>query len=195
MCSFLNRIVPALIAIAIVMIAGNFPAQATEAAWSKLGQGGFVLLIRSQQSVDSENPDDFAAGDCTTGDSLTDRGRQQAQRMGARIASRGIRVTKIFTSQWCSAVETARFTFRSPKSETLPSLNATAAGSSKEATQTDEVRKVISGFRGPGNLVLVTHGNNITALTGITPREGEAILVRSKPNGEELEISGRIIFH
>lgn len=195
MCSFLTKIAQVFLLITVAMVAASLPAQATEAAWSKLGQGGYALLIRSQQPVETEDPEDFVAGDCSSQGGLTDRGRQQAQRMGARIASRGIRVTRILTSQWCSAIDTARFTFRSPEAEAVPSLNAIASGSEEEARQTEEVKKMIFTFKGPGNLVLVTHGNNITALTGITAREGEAILVRSKPNSEELEISGRIIFH
>ncbi|RWX61134.1 histidine phosphatase family protein, partial [Mesorhizobium sp. M4B.F.Ca.ET.089.01.1.1] len=41
-------------------------------------------------------------------------------------------------------------------------------------------------------LVLVTHLENIMALTGVAPREGEAVVV--EPQGDGLRVLGRVTF-
>jgi hypothetical protein len=51
----------------------------------------------------------------------------------------------------------------------------------------------IEGFAGSGNLVLVTHAENIKALTGMAAREGEAIVVRVEDGS--LRVLGKIIFN
>ena len=53
--------------------------------------------------------------------------------------------------------------------------------------------KAIGDFTGDGNLVLVTHLENIMALTGAGAREGEAVIVGV--DGEKLRVLGRIIFN
>ncbi len=50
----------------------------------------------------------------------------------------------------------------------------------------------IRGFRGPGNLAMVTHQVNITALTGQYPAQGEIFVVRSNVQGK-LELVYRIL--
>jgi hypothetical protein len=54
------------------------------------------------------------------------------------------------------------------------------------------MRALVANFSGSGNLVLVTHQENIVALTGVSPREGEAIIVKAE--GDKLHVIGRIIF-
>jgi len=48
----------------------------------------------------------------------------------------------------------------------------------------------IRGYSGSDNLVMVTHLENIVALTGISPREGEAVVV--EPQGDGLRVLGRV---
>ena len=53
-------------------------------------------------------------------------------------------------------------------------------------------RKVIADWRGPGNLLVVTHGANIQALTGGgNPDSGEIVVVTTGADGAIREI-GRI---
>jgi hypothetical protein len=57
------------------------------------------------------------------------------------------------------------------------------------ATILEEIGK----FSDRGNMVMVTHLEVIQALTGETPREGEAIIVRR--DGENIHVLGRIVFN
>ena len=52
-------------------------------------------------------------------------------------------------------------------------------------------RAIIADWKGPGTLLVVTHGANIQALTGHNPASGEIVVVAPDP-GESLREVGRI---
>ena len=49
-------------------------------------------------------------------------------------------------------------------------------------------REVIEKWRGSGSLLVVTHGANIFALTGVSPASGEIVVVR----GSGRDVVGRL---
>ncbi|TIX82497.1 MAG: hypothetical protein E5V24_20590 [Mesorhizobium sp.] len=63
---------------------------------------------------------------------------------------------------------------------------------SEKAAQLEAVLTEIRGYSGSDNLVMVTHLENIMALTGISPREGEAVIVELQ--GDGLRVLGRVTF-
>ncbi len=73
----------------------------------------------------------------------------------------------------------------------LPALDSFFDDRSTQDQQTAAVLKKIAGFNGSGNLVMVTHQVNITALTGRVPAQGEALVVRADRSGN-LELVGRL---
>jgi hypothetical protein len=52
-------------------------------------------------------------------------------------------------------------------------------------------RSLIGAWQGKGTLLVVTHGANISALTGISPASGEMVVVRIGADGA-IEPVGRI---
>ena len=171
----------------------TFQAQATEIAWAKLLEGGHTILFRHAIAPGTGDPANFKLDDCSTQRNLSDDGRQQAQRIGARLAARAIKVDIVLTSQWCRARDTAKLAFpRIPIVENA-ALNSFFDDTSSKDEQTAAVIKLIEAFEGAGNQVMVTHQVNITALTGIAPREGEAIIIDVDPTGT-LKVLGRQTF-
>ena len=58
---------------------------------------------------------------------------------------------------------------------------------------TKGARAVIAGWKGPGVLVVVTHGANILPLTGFQPAEGEMVVVEPDVAADgKLRVIGRI---
>ena len=53
------------------------------------------------------------------------------------------------------------------------------------------MRAVIAAHRSSGNLVLVTHGSTIVALTGVSPDFGELVVVAPQPGGKFV-VEGRL---
>ncbi len=169
------------------------PAKATEIAWAKLAEGGHTILLRHAIAPGTGDPSNFELDDCATQRNLSDQGRQQAQRIGARLAARAIKVDAVLTSQWCRAIDTAKLAFPRTAITPEPALNSFFADTSGKDDQTAAVLKLISAFEGSGNQVMVTHQVNILALTGVSPREGEAVIVDIDLSGG-LKVIGRQLF-
>jgi hypothetical protein len=66
--------------------------------------------------------------------------------------------------------------------------------SDQRETLTAGARAVIDKWAGSGILLVVTHGANIFALTGISPASGEIVVLR-KGSGGGSESVGRLILH
>ena len=169
-----------------------FPAAALEAVWVKLGNGGYTVLLSHAAASGSVDPPDFEIGDCSTQRRLSSRGSQEARNIGARIATRGVRVDTVRSSQWCIALDTAALVFDRAEVEEFPALNPL---SDYPDEQLAEVIAEIRAFRGAGNQMLVTHPENIEELAGRKPRRNEGVLLEADPDGDGVRVAGRIIFN
>ena len=55
------------------------------------------------------------------------------------------------------------------------------------------LRQMVTAWRGPGTLVLVTHALTVQALVGIMPEQAETVVVRRKSSDQAgLDLVGRI---
>ena len=169
------------------------PASATEAGWALLRDGGHVVLLRHAMTTGASDPANFDIEKCATQSNLSERGKQQARKIGALFAARAADIDRILSSRYCRALDTARLAFRAPPAEPFEALDLTAPGSPEAEARAAAVLQEIAGYTGSGNLVLVTHLENIQALTGAGAREGEAVIVRAE--GDHLRVLGRIIFN
>jgi phosphohistidine phosphatase SixA len=174
------------------LLFGASAAQATEAGWALLREGGHVVLLRHAYATAAGDPANVAVDDCSTQRPLSERGRQQARKMGALFSARAERTEKVLTSQFCRCTETAALAFRGSTTETLTALDPLPEDETARKTQLDDIKKVIAGWQGSGNLVLITHLANIQALTGGSAREGEAVIVRTQD--ENVHVLARIVF-
>jgi hypothetical protein len=75
----------------------------------------------------------------------------------------------------------------------MEALDLLSTDEKTAAAQNKAVIDEIRAYSGSGNLILITHQENIKALTGASAREGEAIIVRATEQG--LDVIGRIIFN
>ena len=150
---------------------------ASATARAQPGPPGPVILLRHASAPGVGDPPGFRLGDCTTQRVLDDAGRAQARAIGAHLRAAGVAAASVFASEWCRTSETAALLDLGPV-RPMPALNSFFADGSTARAQTASVREVIAGWTGPA-LVLVTHQVNITALTGIVPADGEAVVVRA----------------
>ncbi|MDR6632841.1 hypothetical protein J2X72_001625 [Phyllobacterium sp. 1468] len=169
-------------------------AYATDAAWARVQRGGYTILIQGADASGTLSPTIDSSADCSVTQTLSDRGRQLAQKLGARFAARGVRIDKVLTSSTCNARETARLSFGSISAEIFRPLDPRPANEAAKQIQIDQIRAAIVAFKGLGNLVMMTDRANIIALTGVTPRPTEAVVVSKAEEGEIVHIAGRIIF-
>lgn len=179
-----------LLVVGIILLAA--PAPATEAGWALLRDGGQVVLMRHAKAPGSGDPASFDIGSCATQRNLSDRGRQQARRIGALFQARAAPVEQVLTSRYCRARDTAVLAFGAKLVEPFEALDI-APDDDAMARHREAILSRIGAYSGSGNLVMVTHLEIIEALTGGRAREGEAIILSKQ--GENLRPAARITFN
>lgn len=163
---------------------------AGDAPWDLLRGGGQVVVMRHATTTPGTgDPPGFRLDDCATQRNLTDAGRDEARRVGAAFRAHGIVVAGVRSSRWCRCLETARLAFG--RAEPWPPLDSIFEDRRGEPEQTRAVRGVAGERQTGGNLVLVTHGANILALTGILPAPGEFVVLTPEGGGR-FRIAGRL---
>lgn len=162
--------------LSIALLLASQAVLADDALWEKLKNGGHVILIRHAETDPGVgDPPGFKVHDCKTQRNLNDAGREEAQRLGAAFAKRGIPVAKVLSSRWCRALDTARTAFGG--AEPWSALDNTFDAPQHREPQMREVRKTLAKPVAGGNLVLVTHGVNVHALSGISPGTAEPVVM------------------
>jgi phosphohistidine phosphatase SixA len=161
--------------------AGDAPA--TDRLVEGINTGGHVLMIRHAYAPGSGDPANFRIGDCATQRNLNDTGRAQARNIGRWLRARGIDTARVFSSQWCRCLETARLIGLGPVSE-LPALNSFFDRPQDAKANLTAVREFLSKQPADGGLILlVTHFVTISGITGESVSSGEGVVLRLKGNG------------
>jgi phosphohistidine phosphatase SixA len=168
------------------------PATATEAGWALLRSGGQIVLLRHGYAPGSGEPANFDIENCATQRNLSDRGQQQARRIGALFAARAGPIDHVETSRFCRCRDTARIGFRDEEVIENEALDWIADDPGNDA-RIEQVRQQILSYSGSRILIMVTHEEMIRELVGAGAHEGEAVIV-SRGN-DALGVAGRIRFN
>jgi broad specificity phosphatase PhoE len=168
-------------------------ARADEAGIAALKAGGHVAIVRHGLTTpEFGDPPGFRLDDCATQRNLVDEGREQARKLGRFLRERGIVIERVLSSPWCRARETAILLELGEVSDYRPVDNLYGRSEAREA-QTASLRAAIAGWTGKGNLMIVSHGSVISALTAINPREAEGVVLAPAPGtAEGFRLVGRI---
>ena len=100
-----------------------------------------------------------------------------------------VKVGKVVSSQWCRCKQTAELMNIGPV-EDAPIFNNAFVLNAMRDELTTGARTMIDAWRGPGTLVVVTHGENILLMLGLRPREAEVIVVASDPTSQKKILMG-----
>jgi broad specificity phosphatase PhoE len=134
------------------------------------------------------DPQGFRLEDCSTQRNLSEEGRSHARRIGEAFRLHKVPVERVLTSPWCRCVETASLAFGT--AEILSALSNLFGRSENRQKQLEELTALVSERRAGGNLVMVTHGSTILALTRIPVNMGEIMVLT--PQGEgRFALAGR----
>lgn len=181
----------ASLAMLVAMSTYALAARADEALWSQLQQGGHIILMRHAVTIPGiGDPSNFMLGDCSTQRNLSEQGRDDARRIGRMFREKSIPVADVWTSRWCRCIDTALLAFENAK--TMSILDSIFNDDAKRAAEkTAEAMRVITRTGLKGNLVLVTHQQNIQALVGESLSSGEMLVTRRDQSGR-LKLLGRL---
>lgn len=164
-------------------------AQDADAAWVALAGDGAVAIIRHAKAPGpSPDPPGARLEDCATQRNLSPEGRAQAARLGALWRAKGAKLGKVVSSPWCRCIDTARLMGLGEPAVDHALYNLLARPPDREA-KVGAFKKLIRDWKGPGTLVLVTHGISMRAVVGTEGGEGGIVVVRpdaARPEGWRL---------
>jgi phosphohistidine phosphatase SixA len=167
------------------------------AAWEALVRGGHVALVRHGSAPGPSlgrggDPPGFRIDDCSTQRNLDDTGRRQARTLGDAFRQHGVRVDRIQSSPWCRCLDTANL-MAVGQVETSWALVPSTERNPQAPAALRSLKEMIANWRGPGTLVLVTHGLTIRALTGIVPSQAEIVVLKPTTGSDASpQVVGRI---
>jgi phosphohistidine phosphatase SixA len=184
----MSRLAPAALALSLIIAPMGTVADERD-AWAALVSGGHVALVRHGNAPPGYgDPPGFKIDDCATQRNLDELGRAQARAIGEAFRQHGVLVDKILSSPLCRCLETARLIALGPVESVL-----TVASSDRSPEGLPALKQMVANWRGPGTLVLVTHGFTVKSLIGIMPEQAETVVVRAKPGDQVgIDVVGRI---
>jgi len=149
---------------------------------AQLRRGGLVLFMRHANTDEAGDQPGFSLEDCSTQRNLSERGRDEARRVGERLRAEKVPIAQVYTSPWCRCRDTAMLAFG--KAEDWEPLSSFFDFPDREAFYSDRVRKRVASFANSkprGNVVMVTHNVNIGALARDSVLPGDIVVI--KPEG------------
>lgn len=157
--------------------AGGGEPSTSEAAMFDVLPGSILLFRHALTDVSQADADPQARGTCDQQRNLSADGVAQAQRIGRGLAK--LPLGAVYASPFCRTKDTAA-TFGVGDVQVSESLISTTSGLDT-AAQVDIVDRgralIVRELGGDDVVVMVTHTQNIEALTGITVEEGEAVVL------------------
>jgi phosphohistidine phosphatase SixA len=187
----LGRVVTSILVLSLAIVADLAADDSTE-AWAALVKGGHVALVRHGSAPPGYggDPPGFKLDDCRTQRNLDELGREQARALGEAFRSRGVRVDRVVSSPWCRCLDTARLMAVGPVESSWALVPDRQPSTPARLL---ELKELVSTWRGPGTLVLVTHALTVRPLTGFLPSQAETVVLRPAPGREPgADLVGRI---
>jgi broad specificity phosphatase PhoE len=165
-------------------------AQGSEALWSLLKDGGQVVLMRHAVTTPGVgDAEGMVLNDCATQRNLSEEGRAHARQVGAAFRSHAVPVGQVVSSPWCRCLETARLVFGA-EPQASPALGNLFGRTDPQGRQVAQLRALVAR-PAAGNLVLVSHGSTILALTGVSPAPAEMVVLTPQGGGKFV-VAGRL---
>jgi phosphohistidine phosphatase SixA len=186
----LGQLAPSVLAVLLIITPGVAADDSNE-AWAALVKGGHVAVIRHGNAPPGYggDPPGFRLDDCKTQRNLDDIGREQARALGEAFRKHGVRVDRIVSSPVCRCLETGQLMAIGSVETSLALLPDTGPSPVRFLG----LKEMVSSWRGPGTLVLVTHALTVRPLTGFLPEQAETVVLRPAPaNPRGGSLVGRI---
>jgi phosphohistidine phosphatase SixA len=178
----IGQFVLAILAI-FLLVTPDLAADDSTDAWAALVTGGHVAVIRHGNAPPGYggDPPGFRFDDCKTQRNLDDAGRAQARALGEAFRKHGVRVDRIVSSPVCRCLETAQLMAVGSVETSWALLPDTGPS----AVRVVELKDLVSSWRGPGTLVLVTHGLAFGRLTRSFLEQAETAVLQPTPGNPQ----------
>lgn len=184
------RFFPAIILLIFQICSLQVSADNTD-VWNDVKSGKSFIIMRHALAPGNGDPENFDLTQCKTQRNLSTEGIQQAQRIGETFRDHGITDAEVYSSQWCRCIDTATaMNLQQPKD--LPLLNSFYENREKGPAQTKALLQWLKNLNTEQPVILVTHQVVITALTGVFPASGEAVVFKLKENVASTDVKANV---
>ena len=156
-----------------------------------LQEGGKIIYLRhayAPRTIENGNHDkNYKEKKCSTQRDILSEGIKQSKMIGKFVLENNIIIEKVIVSPPCRTYKTAKY------AGWEYAINKNLQNTSKKKLQEKrfkKINKIVSAWKGKGNLVLVTHFYIINpTFPGVKADSGEMIIVNS-----DMAVLGRIRF-
>ena len=202
----MRYLLPAIFVACVVAVALGFGGEAMagpDEAWAALQRGGMVVIMRHASAPGPEqghegDPSGFMLEDCSTQRNLDAYGRSQATALGAEMRAHHVVFTRVMSSPWCRAKDTATLMNLGPPVEinkflfNVGDIAAQRANKGKgmppRMIAIRRIHGMIRNWEGPGNLMLVSHGRTVAAVVygprSLSPEQAEPIVLEPSEDSQ-----------
>ena len=163
-----------------------------ESLWAALKEGGKVVLMR-HTDVDMAHGGlaKLGHGNCAVEVNLTERGQKQARQIGEAFRAHGIPVGKVLASPYCRNMDTGKLAFgRATPTEFL--MPRGVLSDQQYTLNTGRAARLIGQYRGPQNLVMITHGPDVSDIALLPFVEFGEFAVLKPKGGTDFDVLGTI---
>jgi broad specificity phosphatase PhoE len=143
-------------------------------AWAS-DKRALVLLLRHAIAPGGGDPPGFDLNDCSTQRNLSAEGREQSRQIGRQLQALGLEPAQIWSSQWCRALDTARY-MQVGDVKPLPALNSFFADRTKGPAQMAQLEQFLRELDPNGGPYLMTsHQVVVSALANTWVNSGDGV--------------------
>lgn len=171
---------PTLLFLTLLALFPPASAAPAESPLHLLAQPDHFALVRHALAPGTGDPGGFDVNNCATQWNPNDAGRAEA--LGRQLRAAGIGQARVFSSQWCRCLDTARL-LGLGEVVAQPLLNSFFGRPERRESQLEGLQAWLGQQPMSAPTVLVTHQVVITGLTGVYPASGEVLIVKREDAG------------
>ena len=149
---------------------------------NQLEEGGKLIFIRHAYAPGSGDPKNFNLNDCSTQRNLNDSGKEQSRNIGALFSKYNIKITNIYSSEWCRCKETANIAFKKFKTKKFLNSFYSAQFEKNRKKQVQDFENFLETWNKKDNIVFVTHYVVISEILGYPTSSGEIVVTDKNLN-------------
>ena len=176
--------------ISLLLTLSNLSLAEVTPMWQSVIDGKSIIIMRHALAPGTGDPDNFELRQCGTQRNLSETGRQQARRIGTDFKKLGLIDAKVYSSQWCRCLDAAT-EMNIGRLQELPLLNSFFTNREVGPAQIEKLKLWLKKQSTDKPIVLVTHQVVITALTGIYPSSGDAVIFQLTDESD-IEVLGSV---
>ena len=143
---------------------------------NELKKGGNLIFIRHAYAPGGGDPNNFNINDCKTQRNLSNKGREQAKKIGSFFKDNNIPIDQIYSSEWCRCKETALIAFNEFETKNFLNSFFNSKFTQNKNSQIKSFKKFIKSWDGKKNLIFITHYVFISEILNYASSSGEIII-------------------